>query len=497
MDSTVSSSSEDEETTEDDSSPHKTWDLHSIDTESIEFKSLPVDVRHEILTDLKETRKQSSWGRINELPTESDDFSIYQMKRLLKRQSVQSALEEAEKEMGGHTLSLGDLEKLMQDQGVIGGDVKGNRIASDENTRYLLIKDIKQAVEDAKKLQTIEEETSRDEGKKQEENKIKIKATEEFEDLKKDATKLQTITEEKLYNQAIEEEIIRNKATKEFEEDLKKAIALSLLDEPSTSRNTEVSLPTSEEESSEDEELLPKLTTAKSYMLEYSGLTPNEITKILENQRGKAKSKGETVIRGSNPSSNNMEKLVTVLKTPELLVSDSEGSSNEDFLEVSEEIEPSKGALEVVIKVNEAIEGDDLFSDVFKSEEPLISDSFTTSKPKDTISAKEASAEETCTKEDTDTEIKTDTNIELVETREQETITELIKEYTKPNAQNQNTEAQNQKSLTIGQMHEIQENLSKEQTELVAMRSTKERLATNITDQMYQEAQVRIIYFPI
>ncbi|KAJ8964830.1 hypothetical protein NQ314_004638 [Rhamnusium bicolor] len=66
-----------------DSSPVKHWDLHTIDMSNVHFKSLPVDVRHEILTELKETRKQNSWGRLHELPKQSDDFSIYQMRRLL------------------------------------------------------------------------------------------------------------------------------------------------------------------------------------------------------------------------------------------------------------------------------------------------------------------------------------------------------------------------------------------------------------------------------
>lgn len=43
-------------------------DLHSIDVNSAEFKSLPPDMRHDILSELKETRKQNSWGRIHEMP---------------------------------------------------------------------------------------------------------------------------------------------------------------------------------------------------------------------------------------------------------------------------------------------------------------------------------------------------------------------------------------------------------------------------------------------
>lgn len=43
-------------------------DLHSIDVKCQEFKALPADIRHDILTELKETRKESSWGRLHEMP---------------------------------------------------------------------------------------------------------------------------------------------------------------------------------------------------------------------------------------------------------------------------------------------------------------------------------------------------------------------------------------------------------------------------------------------
>lgn len=48
---------------------------------------------------------------------------------------MQTALEEAEKEMGGKSLSLAELESILKDQGVITGPHIGKRIASDENTK--------------------------------------------------------------------------------------------------------------------------------------------------------------------------------------------------------------------------------------------------------------------------------------------------------------------------------------------------------------------------
>jgi len=64
-------------------------DIHSIDVQSATFKSMPADVRHDILSELKETRKQNSWGTIDEMPQVSQEFSDFQMNRLLKRRAVQ------------------------------------------------------------------------------------------------------------------------------------------------------------------------------------------------------------------------------------------------------------------------------------------------------------------------------------------------------------------------------------------------------------------------
>ncbi|XP_018400352.1 PREDICTED: DNA repair protein complementing XP-G cells [Cyphomyrmex costatus] len=116
--------------------------IHNVDVTSNEFKSLPADVRYDILTDLKETRKQNSWGRLYEMPQESHEFSGFQLKRLLKRRHVQESLESAEKEMGGKTLTLEELDKLLTEQGV---DTKSRdlafRIAADNTTRLIYISD--------------------------------------------------------------------------------------------------------------------------------------------------------------------------------------------------------------------------------------------------------------------------------------------------------------------------------------------------------------------
>ena len=47
-------------------------DVRSLDINSDQFRSLPPSIRHEILSELIETRKQSSWGRFQEMKKVGD-----------------------------------------------------------------------------------------------------------------------------------------------------------------------------------------------------------------------------------------------------------------------------------------------------------------------------------------------------------------------------------------------------------------------------------------
>lgn len=213
--------------------------LQSIDVKSSHFQSLPADIRHEILSDIKETRKQSSWGRLHELPAESQSFSNFQMKRLLKRRQVQVELEGAEKQMGGKCLSMAELEQLMAEEGVLDVDLAAtHRIASNEHVRYLHVRDITKA-------------------------------------MKKDV------------NETVEIEIKKMDSQVELDEklDIERAIQLSL--------STEDQIETAGNAENANEKL--KLTTiqrkllgpsasslARSYMIEYGGLNDDEISDLVK-----------------------------------------------------------------------------------------------------------------------------------------------------------------------------------------------------------------------
>lgn len=496
----VSSEEDLSESTLESDSPTKNWDIHSIDMDSSHFRSLPADVRHEILTEVKETRKQSSWGRLHELPTKSDAFAIFQLNRLRKRYQVQVSLEEAEKEMGGHSLSLVQLEKLLNDQGVITKNLEvGNRIASDDSTRYLLIKDVKKAVETAK----------------QEENKKKTKADVEYENDIQNAIELS--------KQSADDKNNENLDSSSSDEDLKKAIQLSLECEPSSSQSIQqnsfnVTLDHDDfmSTSSSDSEDDCVLASAKNYMMEYSGLTPAEIAKIIGKQ-GKSKkiekvnvqktsvsiekevSKVEVTCDSSKnvevvakPTGVLMESVSTSMDqdnstVPEIdIMSDSDSSEN--FEDVSSQNKVPN--LEIVIKPTDTLDDDDLFSDIFEKNEriennetlPTISDheKIETQEPTKVV---EPIVPLPSPSKDRN---------QVITEREKtiDAIRGMLKSVKQNEALDKDKSDTKQVKVSVEELQEIQANLSQESKELRAERSTKERMASNITDQMYQEAQV-------
>lgn len=215
--------------------------LNSIDVTSKKFLDLPPDVRHDILTDLKEKRKESSWGRLHELPAQSNDFSEFQMKRLLKRRQVQVSLESAEKEMGGKCLSLAEMEAMLTDEGILSATSSSaaKTIASNENALFLHVKSLKEAMQAEKR---------------REEEKVEELAKKER-------------------NSALKEEVDEDE-----DEDLQTAIQLSLMDTLSAEEKArEVKL------RPEQKKFLKHAVkdSAKDYMIEYGGFSADEVKELV------------------------------------------------------------------------------------------------------------------------------------------------------------------------------------------------------------------------
>ncbi|XP_016967615.1 DNA excision repair protein ERCC-5 homolog isoform X2 [Drosophila biarmipes] len=234
--------------------------LQAIDVKSQHFRNLPADVRHEILTDIKETRKQSSWGRLHELPARSDDFSSFQMKRLIKRRAVQESLEQAEQEMGGTALTYSELCHFFSEEGIVTPtaiEQSTRQISSDEHTRFLLVRDLKKkALESTKqevKIEKIEE------------------VPEEEDDKPSTSTKKESGESTPLGT--------------EFDEDLAKALSLSM-------EETKVYDEKDYEYDSDQELRLNRAQSkqlrhaakgpARAYMIEYGGMNDEEVGNILE-----------------------------------------------------------------------------------------------------------------------------------------------------------------------------------------------------------------------
>ncbi|GFQ83380.1 DNA repair protein complementing XP-G cells homolog [Trichonephila clavata] len=111
--------------------------LSKIDLNSDDFNNLPPDVKQEILSTLKESRKHRTWDQYEELPQDSNDFSSYQMQNLLKKRSLSRKLEEVQKDM--RQINTADFVAQYTSDHVIG---ETNKIMSDDCSHYVLLKKI-------------------------------------------------------------------------------------------------------------------------------------------------------------------------------------------------------------------------------------------------------------------------------------------------------------------------------------------------------------------
>jgi DNA excision repair protein ERCC-5 len=111
--------------------------IDSIDINSDSFKSLPPDIRYEILTELK--LKYKGWRNTDIMPKESIDFSTYQMQRLLKKRDLQQNIEETMKILNSQ--SSDDVIQSWNEKSFFSeSETNTGRLMSDENIQYILLK---------------------------------------------------------------------------------------------------------------------------------------------------------------------------------------------------------------------------------------------------------------------------------------------------------------------------------------------------------------------
>lgn len=240
------------------------------------------------------------------------------MQRLLKRRKVEECLQETEKEMGDSGMSLNDLESLLNEEGI---DTKidslpTRRIASNNNTRFLLINNVREALAEAKR-------------KKEAEN---ITGTSTME---------------------VKPSGSENKVTKksELEEDLETAIKMSL----ECANETDITACTSKTDDSwtsaltdtdysdsEEDGFVPpdNMSSAKAYIMQYTDLTDKAIDNIV------AKNKSD---KSKSIKIPNADQILDDLKKETYVVDNIDLSSDDEYKQVnsknSNEIETCEGSV--------------------------------------------------------------------------------------------------------------------------------------------------------
>uniref|UniRef100_A0A8C3XPH5 DNA repair protein complementing XP-G cells n=1 Tax=Chelydra serpentina TaxID=8475 RepID=A0A8C3XPH5_CHESE len=125
---------------------------HSVDIESEDFSSLPPEVKHEILTDIKEFTKRRR-TLFETMPEESNDFSQYQLKGLLKKNNLNRYIENVEKEMSQQ--DSGQIQTQYENVGGFIKEVESKRVVSEDTSHYILIKGIQVKEATSTHLETL------------------------------------------------------------------------------------------------------------------------------------------------------------------------------------------------------------------------------------------------------------------------------------------------------------------------------------------------------
>ncbi|XP_059691506.1 DNA excision repair protein ERCC-5 [Gavia stellata] len=112
---------------------------HSVDIESEDFNKLPPEIKHEILTDMKEFTKRKR-TLFEAMPEESNDFSQYQLRGLLKKSNLNRCIENVQKELNQQ--HSGEIQTQYENEGGFVKEVESRRVVSEDTSHYILIKGI-------------------------------------------------------------------------------------------------------------------------------------------------------------------------------------------------------------------------------------------------------------------------------------------------------------------------------------------------------------------
>ncbi|NXW49036.1 ERCC5 protein, partial [Nyctiprogne leucopyga] len=124
---------------------------HSIDIESEDFNKLPPEIKHEILTDVKEFTKRKR-TLFEAMPEESNEFSQYQLRVLLKKSSLNRCIENVQKELNQQ--HSGEIQAQYENEGGFVKEVESRRVVSEDTSHYILIKGIQAKEATSRDLET-------------------------------------------------------------------------------------------------------------------------------------------------------------------------------------------------------------------------------------------------------------------------------------------------------------------------------------------------------
>ncbi|CAG7688188.1 unnamed protein product, partial [Allacma fusca] len=438
------------------------------------FDELPLEIQHEMLFEMQESRKNNSWGRMDQMPKDLKDFSSFQMERLRKRRTLQKKIQTVQKEMGQrhiHLTNFDDLAAMDYDQ-VPSAEIK--RISSNKEKGLIYIKS-------SPSKAAAKSEPVAGSSKSQPET-ITI---EDFITGDSSSDESGTFTEE---------------------QQLEKAIQLSLEDACGKPKN-ETLLKNSAEKNQPS--LENDCGKPKNETLLKNSAEKNQ--QSLENDCGKPK----------NQISVNYSELIKpeedeTLKKPseDITISDSSSSDFEDVeAEVEEEsLKPKIGLKSVIENSPQSLTIAFNACDGFKEEEDIFADVFNTYSSGADVKVSEnitgtigpekkendSFVDDAGVSNKEDVIMDSDSDFENVDMQEvKPTSPEMdIHEDGPRIARTLGTEPKSVRMISAQYM-QAQERLNRENEDLTASKGFQDRVATSITDQMYSEAQELLTLFGV
>ncbi|XP_058885480.1 DNA excision repair protein ERCC-5 homolog isoform X2 [Acipenser ruthenus] len=109
---------------------------NAVDIDSEEFATLPAEVKHEILNEMKEFSKRRR-TMFEAPPEKSPEFSQYQLSGLLKRNSLNQRIQSVQAELNQQSSGLLPAELSME--GGADSSVETRRLLSEDTSHYILI----------------------------------------------------------------------------------------------------------------------------------------------------------------------------------------------------------------------------------------------------------------------------------------------------------------------------------------------------------------------